>query len=425
MTSKKFSFPGHDGSALAALLETPETGEPRAYALFAHCFTCGKDSLAAVRISRALTAHGIAVLRFDFTGLGTSEGDFANTNFSSNVDDLVCAANHLRKQHAAPTLLVGHSLGGTAILAAASRIPEAAAVATIAAPAEPAHVAQQFGAAEEKLETQDEVAVELAGRPFRIQRQFLDDVRDSKIDACITALGRPLLVMHSPVDTIVGIDSASRIFQHARHPRSFVSLDHADHLLTRREDADYVATVLSAWAGRYLPDAAEKDAAADGAIDATPETAPLDNGVVEIAETGAGKFTQIVRAGRHQQLADEPESVGGDDAGMTPYDLLLASLGACTSMTLRMYAARKKWPLQHVGVRLRHDRIHAEDCRDCDTRDGKLDEIRRTLVLEGDLDDAQRQKLLEIADRCPVHRTLTGEVKIRTKLEPGSGDAAA
>ncbi|MGI8561479.1 MAG: alpha/beta hydrolase family protein, partial [Luteimonas sp.] len=242
MTSRKFTFPGHDGSALAALLELPE-GVPRAYALFAHCFTCGKDSLAAVRISRALTGHGIAVLRFDFTGLGASEGEFANTNFSSNISDLVRAADHLRAEHAAPSLLIGHSLGGTALLAAAQEIPEAEAVATIAAPAEPAHVARQFGAAEEQLETQDEVAVELAGRPFRIQRQFLDDVRDSKIDACIADLGRPLLVMHSPVDTIVGIDSASRIFQHAKHPKSFVSLDQADHLLTRREDADYVAEV--------------------------------------------------------------------------------------------------------------------------------------------------------------------------------------
>lgn len=424
MTRKKFSFPGHDGSALAALLELPESGEPRAYALFAHCFTCGKDSLAAARISRALTAHDIAVLRFDFTGLGMSEGEFANTNFSSNVDDLVCAADHLRNQYAAPTLLIGHSLGGTAVLAAAGNIPEVAAVATVAAPAEPAHVAEQFGAAEEKLETQDEVAVQLAGRPFRIQRQFLDDVRDSKVDACIARLGHPLLVMHSPVDTIVGIDSASRIFQLAKHPKSFVSLDHADHLLTRREDADYVATVLSAWAGRYLPGTAQEAGSADEATETRSAESSLADGMVEVAETGDGKFIQAVRAGRHRQLADEPASVGGDDAGMTPYDLLLASLGTCTSMTLRMYAARKELPLQHVSVRLRHERIHAEDCRDCETKDGRLDEISRTITLQGDLDDAQRDKLLEIADRCPVHRTLTGELKIRTRLDTDD-DAAA
>jgi putative redox protein len=408
MTSRKFTFPGHDGSALAALLELPEV-VPRAWALFAHCFTCGKDSLAAARIARALAGRGIAVLRFDFTGLGASEGEFANTNFSSNVADLVRAADHLRKEHRAPALLVGHSLGGTAVLAAARDIPEAVAVATIAAPAEPAHVARQFGAAEAELETQDEVAVELGGRPFRIQRQFLDDVRTNKVDACIAELGRPLLVMHSPVDTIVGIDSASRIFQHAKHPKSFVSLDQADHLLTRREDADYVAQVLSAWAGRYLPEADDEKAprAEEGALEA---------GAVEVTEAGTGKFTQTIRSGRHQWLADEPSDFGGDDAGPGPYDLLLAGLGACTTMTLRMYATRKKLPLERVRVTLRHDRIHAEDCSDCETTEGRLDEIRRSITLQGDLDDAQRQRLLEIADRCPVHRTLTGEVKIRTAL---------
>jgi putative redox protein len=415
LASSKFTFPGHDGSALAARLELPDDA-PRAFALFAHCFTCGKDSLAAARISRALTARGIAVLRFDFTGLGASEGEFANTNFSSNVADLVCAADHLRREHDAPALLVGHSLGGTAVLAAARDIPEAVAVATIAAPAEPAHVAGQFGAAEEALETQDEVEVELAGRPFRIQRQFLDDVRGSRVDDCIAQLGRALLVMHSPRDTIVGIDSASRIFQQAKHPKSFVSLDQADHLLTRREDADYVAAVLAAWAGRYLESA--EDAPAPGA-----EDDGLAAGVVEVVEAGSGKFTQRIRSGRHQWLADEPRDFGGDDAGPTPYDLLLAGLGACTTMTLRMYATRKKLPLDRVGVTLRHERIHAEDCSDCETKEGKLDEIRRSITLQGDLDDAQRQRLLEIADRCPVHRTLTGEVRIRTALA-GAGKAS-
>lgn len=407
-SSRKFTFPGHDGSALAARLDLPDAA-PRAFALFAHCFTCGKDSLAAARIGRALTARGIAVLRFDFTGLGASEGEFANTNFSSNVADLVCAADHLRREHDAPALLVGHSLGGTAVLAAARDIPEAVAVATIAAPAEPAHVARQFGAAEEELQTQDEVEVELAGRPFRIQRQFLDDVRGSKVDACIAGLGRPLLVMHSPLDTVVGIDSASRIFSLAKHPKSFVSLDRADHLLTRREDADYVAAVLSAWAGRYLEEAG-------GAPAASVEADALEAGVVEVAEAGTGKFTQAVRSGRHRWLADEPRDFGGDDAGPSPYDLLLAGLGACTTMTLRMYATRKQLPLEHVRVSLRHDRIHAEDCSDCETTEGRLDEIRRSLTLQGDLDDAQRLRLLEIAEMCPVHRTLAGEIKIRTAL---------
>jgi putative redox protein len=407
-SSRKFTFPGHDGSALAARLDVPDAA-PRAFALFAHCFTCGKDSLAAARIGRALTARGIAVLRFDFTGLGASEGEFANTNFSSNVADLVCAADHLRREHDAPTLLVGHSLGGTAVLAAARDIPEAVAVATIAAPAEPAHVARQFGAAQDRLATQDEVEVELAGRPFRIQRQFLDDVRGSRIDDCIAQLGRALLVLHSPRDAIVGIDSASRIFRQAMHPKSFVSLDQADHLLTRREDADYAAAVLSAWAGRYLEETG-------GAPAASVEADAPEAGVVEVAEAGTGKFTQTVRSGRHRWLADEPRDFGGDDAGPSPYDLLLAGLGTCTTMTLRMYATRKRLPLEHVRVSLRHDRIHAEDCSDCETTEGKLDEIQRSLTLQGDLDDAQRLRLLEIAEMCPVHRTLAGEIKIRTAL---------
>lgn len=431
MTTRRTTFPGHGGHELAARLELPpET--PRAYALFAHCFTCGKDSLAAARISRALVAHGIAVLRFDFTGLGASGGEFSNTNFSSNVADLVRAADHLRAGFAAPALLVGHSLGGTAVLAAARDIPEAKAVVTIGAPAEPAHVERQFGVAAAALETRDEVEVELAGRPFRIQRQFLDDIRESRVDAHVAGLRRALLVMHSPVDAIVGIDSASRIFQQALHPKSFVSLDHADHLLTAPGDAAYAADVLAAWAGRYVG-TPETDAAGDGtgqpAVAGAATTAPhvatdavldtLPQGVVEVAESGEGRFTQRVRSGRHRWIADEPEAVGGDDAGPGPYDLLLAALGACTSMTLRMYAARKQLRLERVQVTLRHDRIHASDCADCETTGGRIDEIRRTLVLEGDLDDAQRRRLLEIADMCPVHRTLTGEIKIRTRLEGG------
>jgi uncharacterized OsmC-like protein/alpha/beta superfamily hydrolase len=410
VSTQRTTFPGHAGHELAAQLELPAQA-PRAYALFAHCFTCGKDSLAAVRISRALAAQGVAVLRFDFTGLGGSGGEFANSNFSSNVADLVRAADYLRETHQAPALLVGHSLGGTAVLAAAREIPETVAVATLAAPAEPEHVARQFGAAEAVLETQAEVAVELGGRAFTIQRQFLDDVRGARIDACIANLGAALLVMHSPADAIVGIDSASRIFKLASHPKSFVSLGQADHLLGDQADADYVAAVLAAWASRYLP------APAAGA-GAAPE---LDAGEVEVRETGAGTYTQLVTGGRHQWLADEPRNVGGDDAGPGPYDLLLAALGACTSMTLRMYADRKRWPLTGVRVTARHARVHAEDCEDCESGDARIDEIRRSIALEGALDDGQRQRLLEIADRCPVHRTLTGDIRIHSTLEPAPG----
>ncbi|KRG72076.1 bifunctional alpha/beta hydrolase/OsmC family protein [Pseudoxanthomonas dokdonensis] len=401
MASKKVTFTGHDGSQLSASLELPAR-RPQAFALFAHCFTCGKDSVAAARISRALTDHGIAVMRFDFTGLGNSEGDFANTNFSSNVEDLVAAAAYLREHHQAPALLVGHSLGGAAVLAAAHEIPESVAVATLAAPAEPDHVLQQFGEpSRDEISRSGEATVSLAGRPFNIKRQFLQDLQSSRIDDCIAHLGKALLVMHSPLDTQVGVDSASRIFLRAKHPKSFVSLDKANHLLTRREDAEYAATVLAAWASHYLPMA-----------DATP----LPAGIVEVSESGTGKFTQVVRSGRHVLAADEPADVGGDDAGPGPYDYLLAGLGACTSMTLRLYAERKQIPLQGVSVRLQHGRVHAEDCADCETSSGQIDQITRTLELTGDLSEAQHADLLRIADRCPVHRTLENEIKIRTSL---------
>lgn len=401
MASKKVTFTGHDGSQLSASLELPAR-RPKAFALFAHCFTCGKDSVAAARISRALTEHGIAVLRFDFTGLGNSEGDFANTNFSSNVEDLVAAAAYLRQHHQAPALLIGHSLGGAAVLAAARDIPESVAVATLAAPAEPDHVLQQFGtSSRDEISRTGEAVVSLAGRPFNIKRQFLDDLQDNRIDDSIANLGKALLVMHSPLDTQVGVDSASRIFLHAKHPKSFISLDKANHLLTRREDAEYAATVLAAWASHYLP---------------MESVQPLPAGVVEVAASGTGKFTQVVRSGRHVLAADEPTDVGGDDTGPGPYDYLLAGLGACTSMTLRLYADRKQIPLQGVSVRLQHARVHATDCDDCETTDGHIDEITRTLELSGELSEAQQADLLRIADRCPVHRTLENEIKVRTSL---------
>lgn len=405
-------FPGALGAQLAARLELPAT-PPLAYALFAHCFTCSKDTLAASRIAGALTAHGIAVLRFDFTGLGGSEGDFANTNFSSNIADLVAAAGWLRLTHEAPKILIGHSLGGAAILAAAGEIPEAVAVATIAAPYDPGHIRQLLSPAIPEIEAAGEAEVNLAGRKFRIKKQFLQDIASRANHDAIASLRKALLIFHSPRDTTVSIDNAAQIFMAAKHPKSFISLDDADHLLTRKEDAHYVAAVLAAWASRYLG-AAEKE---------TPATATDEPRVVTVTETREGKFTQLITAGQHRLRADEPVAAGGTDTGPTPYDLLLAALGACTSMTIRMYADLKQLPLAKVTVRLKHDKVHAQDCADCETREGKLDRIDREIELEGGLDDAQRAKLLEIANKCPVHRTLHSEVWIPTRLGTPGGTA--
>jgi putative redox protein len=402
--TEKLSFESATGETLAARLDLP-AGEPAAYALFAHCFTCSKDIFAAQRIAAGLAEEGIAVLRFDFTGLGHSEGEFANTNFSSNVEDLVQAAAFLRATRAAPKLLVGHSLGGAAVLAAASRVPEAVAVATIGAPADPAHVAHLFRDAAPEIAAGGEAEVRLAGRSFRITKQFLDDISAQNLEAAVAGLRKALLVFHAPRDAIVGIENAGHIFAAAKHPKSFVSLDDADHLLSRKADAVYVARVLAAWAARYL----NGSEAARPALAAAP-------GTVVVREAGTGRFAQEIAAGRHALKADEPADYGGDDSGPGPYELLLAGLGACTAMTLRLYAERKGWPLDRVSVSLAHDKIHAEDCADCETRDGRIDQIERHLSLDGSLDAAQRERLLQIADKCPVHKTLSGEIKIRTQL---------
>ena len=398
-------FPGSLGAQLAARLDVPP-GTPVAYALFAHCFTCSKDTLAASRISTALTARGIAVLRFDFTGLGSSDGDFANTNFSSNVLDLVAAAAWMREKHEAPKLLIGHSLGGAAVLAAAAEIPETVAVATIGAPFEPAHVKGLLAPALPVIEAAGEAEVELAGRKFRIRKQFLEDIGSRNNRDSIASLRKALLIFHSPHDTTVSIDNAAQIFMAAKHPKSFVSLDDADHLLTRREDAAYVAAVLAAWASRYI---------GEPAMEARPMVAG-EPGLVTVMETREGKFTQEVRAGTHRLRADEPISAGGTDVGLSPYDFLLAGLGACTSMTIRMYADLKQIPLEKVTVRLKHDKVHAQDCAECETKEGKIDRIDREIELGGSLDEAQRAKLLEIANKCPVHRTLHSEIWIPTRL---------
>lgn len=406
------SFEGSAGDRLDARLDLPN-GDPIAFALFAHCFTCSKESIAATHIARGLVERGIGVLRFDFTGLGLSEGEFANTNFSSNVEDLVRAAGMLRDRYAAPKLLVGHSLGGAAVLAAASEIPEAVAVATIAAPFDPAQVVNLLPVdAVAELDRSGEVTVDLGGRSFSIRRQLLDDVNAQNLTEALRGLRRALLVFHAPHDELVDVDNARRIFEVAKHPKSFISLDNADHLLTERADATYVAEVLAAWASRYL-----------GGLTA-PDGAPLPAGTVVVGDAPNGKLAQRIRAGRHSLIADEPAEIG-DDTGPTPYDLLLASLGACTAMTLRMYSERKGWPLEKVSVRLTNDRVHAADARNCAAGREMIDRIDIVLDLDGPLTDEQRHRLLEIAERCPVHRTLLGEKQIVTRLEPDPVSAAS
>ena len=403
MRSERITFTGHDGHQLAARLDRPE-GAVRAAALFAHCFTCSKDIQAARRIAGRLAARGIAVLRFDFTGLGHSQGEFANTDFSSNVDDLVAAADWMAGQGMAPQLLVGHSLGGAAAIAAADRISTLRALVTIGAPADPGHVLGNFGTALETIQAEGEATVTLEGRDFTIRRGFVEDVAQAALEPALKSLRAALLVLHAPRDMVVGIENAQQIFVAARHPKSFVTLDDADHLISDPADAEYAADVIAAWSARYL-DLASVEA---------PPDAP--EGVTRVAEAEGGRFRQdVVIDGRHQLVADEPASVGGDGLGPSPYQLLAAGLGACTTMTLRMYATRKDLPLEHVSCDVTHTRCHSTDCEGGEGK-GRIDVFTREIRLRGDLDDNTRQRLLEIADKCPVHRTLEAQAVVRTYL---------
>lgn len=400
---QKVEFTSQD-IALSGALETP-VSDVRCYAIFAHCFTCGKDVAAASRISRALTAAGIAVLRFDFTGLGSSDGDFANSNFSSNVQDLLAAAAFLRDHYEAPQLLIGHSLGGSATLVAAGQLPEAKALVTIGAPFKAEHVLHNFQGSLEDIERDGEASVRLGQREFTIRRQFLDDIRNQSA-ADLGSLRKALLVMHAPGDTTVAIDEAEKIYLAAKHPKSFISLDDADHLLTRKDDSAYVAATIAAWASRYLP--ALPQPPADSIV-------ALEKGQILVREQNH-KFMQRVYSDSHDWLADEPRSLGGSDAGPDPYEHLLAALGTCTAMTIRMYAQRKGIALEDVSVVLSHSREHCTDSQECEKGDGRLEVIRREVSLNGDLSSEQRTRLLEIADRCPVHRTLHGPLKVETRL---------
>ncbi|MDX1443645.1 MAG: bifunctional alpha/beta hydrolase/OsmC family protein [Gammaproteobacteria bacterium] len=404
MREEKVRFENAEGLDLAGVMELPDKGKPRATVLFAHCFTCTKNIKAAVNIARSLVENGFGVLRFDFTGLGESEGEFAATNFSSNVADLVAAARYLEEEWAPPSILVGHSLGGAAIIQAAHEVDSCRAVATIAAPADPAHVTHLFDRKRDEIEKDGEAEVQLAGRPFRIRKQLIDDLESATWQEKVRRLRRPLLLFHSPLDETVSISNAQEIFEEALHPKSFVSLDEADHLLSNNADSRYVGSVLAAWASKYL-DPAEEEGSGEN----------FDEPV--IAELGREGLTTSVTAGRFSLVADEPRKLGGAEHGPSPYGFLSVALATCTAMTVQMYARHKKLSLENVRVEVTHDKVHARDCENCETKEGKVDQFTRRLTVSGDLDDEARERLVEIADRCPVHRSLNSEVDIVTTLD--------
>lgn len=397
------TFPNASGTLLSGSLELPP-GAVRGIAIFAHCFTCSAASHGAKRISIALAEHGIACLRFDFTGLGRSGGAFADSHFNANVEDLVAAASFLEQRVGPPTLLVGHSLGGAAVIAAAGRLPSVKAVVTLGAPFDPEHVLHQFGDGLEAVDRDGEGVVAIGGRQFSVSRDFVQAVRGQDQASRLAQLKRALLILHSPTDQIVGIENAAQIYAAAKHPKSFVCLDGADHLLTRSSDASYVAGLIAAWVEPFLTQVQRPRAVAEGDV---------------VVTAGDGKFVQLIDSSGYSFMADEPMRIGGDDLGPTPYDLLLAGLGACTSMTIKLVAERESIPLTGVSIELRHSRHHAQDSAASMNERPRLERIERVLTLEGDLSDAQRARLVTVADRCPVHRTLKSDPDIVTRLAGG------
>lgn len=404
MKTTKVAFKNLEDKKLTARIELPANRKPGAFALFAHCFTCNKNLSAVRNISRALTAAGFGVLRFDFTGLGESEGDFADTNFSSNIQDLKSAALFLQAEYMPPSLLIGHSLGGAAVLYAATEIESVSAVATIGAPADPQHVKHLISSGMEEIKQNGFAEVSIGGRPFTIKQQFIDDLEAVNMADVLSNMRKALLVAHSPQDNIVGIDNAANIFKHARHPKSFVSLDGADHLLSKSDDSDYIGNVIANWAKRY--------------ITFTEKEKPDTELQVVAHLDGEDKFTTHIKAGKHYLIGDEPESYGGNDFGPTPYDFVSAGLATCTAMTIKMYADRKNWMIDEVNVHIEHSKVHAEDCGACEnTSSAKIDQFTRVIQLNGNLDESQKQRLLEIADKCPVHKTLHSDIQIKTQLK--------
>lgn len=402
MNQQKVSFKNDSGQNLSGRLELPADQLPHNFALFAHCFTCNKNLSAIRNISRALTSAGFGVLRFDFTGLGESDGDFEDTNFSGNVEDLVAASNYLAERHMAPTLLIGHSLGGAAAIFAAAEIESVKAVVTIGAPSDPEHVTRLLKDDVEDINKNGVATVNLSGRDFTIKKQFLDDLQSKSLAKVARNLRKALLVMHSPQDTTVGIKNAEEIYIAARHPKSFVTLDGADHLLMRKEDSEYVGMVIAGWASRYVE---------------IPKTKNIRSNHNVVASLGSENgFTTQMKVGKHYMIADEPEEVGGKDFGPDPYELVSAGLSACTAMTIQMYAKRKKWDVKHVEVHIDYAKDYAVDCEQCETDTAKIDTFRREIKLEGDLDEKQLKRILQIADKCPVHKTLHSQTQVITKL---------
>lgn len=393
-----------NGHALYAQLELPANQKPKHYAIFAHCFTC-TSSLSAVRnISRALTNYGFGVMRFDFTGLGKSEGEFAESHFSANVDDLITVSEFMAKNYSAPSLLVGHSLGGAAVLTAATKLDAVKAIATIGAPATVSHVKHLFSQEANALKEGELTKINIGGRPFNINPEFVENFDKTDLPSIVKQLRKPLLIMHSPIDTIVGIKNAEQIYHNAHHPKSYVTLDNADHLLSESQDSQYAGTVIGAWVQRYF--------------EATPQMQLQTHNeqVVGYLNLKEDNFTTSIQTQHHSMIADEPASIGGDDFGPSPYEYLSASLVACTAMTLKMYAARKQWDLQEVLVYVSHSRKHSDDLGIELEKPTFLDHMSKKIKLIGALDDKQRHRLKEIASKCPVHKTLAGNVIFDTIL---------
>ena len=403
MRAQKVQFENRKGHRLTGRLIQPADRHPHNFALFAHCFTCNKNLAAVRNISNALARAGFGVLRFDFTGLGESEGDFSDTNFSGNVEDLVDAANFLGENYLAPSLLVGHSLGGAAVIFASAQLPSVKAVATIGAPSDPEHVMHLIRSSIPEIQREGKARVNIGGRGFTIKKQFLENLQAHSLPGVAKKLGRALLIMHSPQDTIVSVENAEEIYRAAWHPKSFVSLDGGDHLLSREADSIYAGRVIAQWASRYVTWPEDPKLKSDHQV-----VASLD---VEDA------FTTNLKVGNHYQTADEPASFGGHDFGPSPYELLSASLAACTAMTLHMYARRKEWPLENVEVHISYTKEHARDGAEClDDPNARIDTFYREIALTGELDTAQRKRLMEIADRCPVHRTLHSPTQVITEV---------
>ena len=402
MKSQKFSFTNKNGYELSAQIDFPVDQKPLAYAIFAHCFTCSKNLLAIKHISRGLTSKGIAVLLFDFTGLGGSEGEFESTTFTSNIQDIFAAADFLTENYESPKIIIGPSLGGAAALFAGSQLDCIEAVVTIGAPFDPYHVTKLLSEKIDDIKETGKATVNIGGRPFTIAKGFIDDLENHEPEKVAKELRKALLILHSPQDTIVGIENAAKIYSAAIHPKSFISLDGADHLLSKRADSTYAGNMIAAWVEKYLNPDQKKEV--------------LKSQSKVVVKTEKDSYTTEIKAGNHHFLADEPEDVGGNDLGPTPYDLLSSSLGACTSMTLHMYAKRKGWDLQEVKVHVEHYKDHAQDCETCEKSSAKIDHFTRKIEMIGDLDDTQKQRLMEIADKCPVHKTLHSDVKVITEL---------